>query len=171
MSASANRRGVRYLLVALSVPLAIATSEAQSSMPARSLPDIAGLRPGMTVQEAYKLLNVYNPHATIKVGQVQVREMSNKPVPVTLLFQSSASPGMVAGEIIQLELTLPPEKAVVWAILRRVVFEAGKGRNRTSLLAELRQKYGQEGDGMTLPIVNIYWVFDEGGRRAETGGP
>ena len=140
-----------------------------AQIPPRALPDIAGLRPGIPLEDAYRLLKAYNPKATTKLGQVQIPETGTKPIPARVLFKSPAVPGMKVPDIIQLELTLPPEKPVVWGILRRLSFGAGKERNRTSLLAELRQQYGQEGQGFTVPIVNIQWLFDEPGRRAEAG--
>jgi hypothetical protein len=173
------------LVVALHARLAIGNPQARPHTPAgasgppaasgnspatRPLPDIVGFRPGISLQEATRLLKAYDPKGTIQVGQVQMPETNYKPIPVTLLFKSATLRGLEAPEMIQLELTLPPEKPVVWGILRRLVFEAGKERNRTTLIAELRQKYGPEGNGLTTPIVNLYWVFDEQGRRAETGG-
>ena len=174
------------LVVALTAGLAIANSQARSQTPGRAsappaaldkssavgaLPDIVGFRPGISREEAYKLLKAYSPTATIRVGQVQVPEISYQPIPAKLLLQSAAPRGMEATEIIQLELTLPPEKPVVWGILRRLLWGAGKERNRTALIAELRRQYGQavEGDGLAVPVLSLHWAFDERGRR-ETGG-
>ena len=172
------------LVVALGARLAGTTSQARPRTPAGApatpaaapnsfasgaLPDIVGFRPGVPFQDAYKRLKAYNPKARIDVGQVQIPELGDQRLPVTLLFKSSVSPGIEVPEIIQLEITLPPEKPVVWGILRRLFFEAGKERTRTSLLAAMRQQYGPENYGITVPIVNLYWAFDEQGRRVETG--
>ena len=142
------------------------------SSAADALPDIAGFRPGIAFQEAYKQLRAHNPKAKLDVGEIQVAELGARPQPVTLRLQTQGPPGSDAPEIIQMELTLPPEQPIVWGILRRLFFPAGKEMTRTNLLAELRRQYGQENYGITVPIVNLYWVFDEEGRRVEApSGP
>jgi hypothetical protein len=172
-SVVARRLGELSVILAVALSTGVATdgrqARPQPATRAAALPDILGLRPGIPLQEAYKLLKAYNPKATMKVGQAQP-EAGGKPVPVRVILRSPASPGMDASEIIQLELTVPPEKPVVWGILRQLTFAAGKGKNRAALLAEVRRKYGQEGHGLTVPIVNAFWAFDEQGQRAETGG-
>ena len=135
-------------------------------------PEVVGVRPDMAFDDAYKRLRAYNPKAKIEIGEVQVAEFGPKPLPVTLRLQSPAGPGAEVPEIIEMELTLPPEKPIVWGIVRRLYFPAGKEQTRTSLLADLRRRYGPENHGITVPIVNLYWAFDEEGRRVETtGGP
>lgn len=145
------------------------TTAAPSSPTSGTLPDIVGFRPGVSFQEAHQRLKAYHPKGRIDVGQVQIPELGDRRLPATLLFTSPVSPGLEVPEIIQLELTLPPEPPVVWGILRRLFFEAGKEMTRPNLLAALRRQYGPENHGITIPIVNLYWAFDEQGRRAETG--
>lgn len=158
------------VLIACNLWTAIVIGQSKPVTKAALLPEVAGIRPGISVQDAYKILNAHIPKGTIKVGQMRLPVTGYRATPVTLLFTVAGSPGSEPPEVIQLELTLPPEPQVVWAVLRRVIFEPGKEPKRTSLLSELQQKYGHEGYGMTTPIVNAYWVFDEQGKRAETGG-
>ena len=113
-----------------------APSDPVGSSAAGALPDIVGFRPGVAFQEAYKRLRAYNPKAKIDVGEVQVAELGAKPVPVTLRLQSQAPPGAEVPEIIEMELALPPEKPVVWGILRRLFFPAGKEMTRTKIFFE-----------------------------------
>lgn len=163
---------------AVSSPTESALTEPRGAAPAvRSaaavaLPDIVGFRPGIAFQEAYKQLRGYNRSAKLDVGEVQIAELGARPVPVTLRLQTQAPPGAEAPEIIEMELALPPEQPVVWGIIRRLFFPAGKEMTRANLLADLRRQYGPENYGITVPIVNLYWLFDEQGRRVETGsGP
>jgi hypothetical protein len=134
----------------------------------RALPDIIGLRPGISLQDARTLLRAHNPKAQLQVGQVEIPELAGRRFPGTLLFKSPALSGTEAPEIIDLELTLPPERPIVWGIVRRLVFE-GNQVLRSNLLAQLRQQYGGESYGITMPVVNLYWAFDEEGRRVDTG--
>src|SRR5262245_7360875 len=89
-------------------------------------PDIAGMRPGMTLQEAYKRLKAHNPSARIDVGEQHIPELGQKPFPVVLIFKSSISRDAEAPEVLQLELTPPPGTPLVWAILQRLAAEPGK---------------------------------------------
>lgn len=174
------RTFIVVLLVTLGAPSA-ATSQTRSAAPAGrpssaappkssatgTLPDIVGFRPGMSFPEARKLLRSHNSKATIDIGEAQIPELGNQRFPVTLQFKSPSASRTEAAEIIQLEVTPPPEKPVVWGIVRRLFFEAGKEMTRANLLAGLRLKYGPESYGITVPIVNLYWAFDEQGRRVE----
>jgi len=78
------------------------------------------------------------------------------------------------GDQVTVDVTFPPNKQVVWRVIRQHFF-ANKGIPKTTLLASLRDKYGKEsltnvsqGKAATddSQIQTILWLFDEQGRPA-----
>ena len=148
-------------LVAL-VGLAIIASSAQSRAQT-SLPDVVGIRPGISAQEAYNLLKARAPRAQIGVGQFPVAGVTDKPVPVSMAINN---PDSDPPEIIKVWLTMPPSKQVVWSIGRQIRYEQSKQLLKSTVINGLRQKYGPETEEQYQ-----YWAFDQQGRRTENAGP
>ena len=146
-----------------------ATAKTPSSPAAGALPDVVGFRPGITIQEGYNQLNAYDPKGKIDVDNVQIPRIADKPIPSELTlseFGAETSP-----EVIQVGITLPPNKQLVWKVTRQLVYPTGREMSRTVLLAALRQKYGPETYMDGGSNANLVWLFDEQGRRVTESAP
>jgi hypothetical protein len=126
--------------------------------------DVVGFRPGMSLQEAYNALKAYNPKAPIQAGEEVVPEISPKPLPYALVLPDGGTAN--AAEKIELDITLPPGRQMVWRVTRQINFQVGGEPAAESLMAALRQKYGQE---HVVPVATggLSWYFDERGQRAD----
>lgn len=145
---------VKRGLVAMMVLGAVTPSIAQG------VPDVVGIRPGMSPQEAYNLLKARANGAKIGMGQMTLPGVTDKPV-VTVM--SVRVMGSSPGETIAVWLTLPPNTQQVWGVSRKLQFDEGKEMLKSAVLDGLRQKYGAETDPN-------YWAFDEQGGRVPTAG-
>lgn len=148
-----SRTFVSRLTVGLALVFALPTL-AQTS----ALPDVVGIRPGMSAQQAYEALSARAKGSKIGSAQDTI-EGIDKPVVVLMALQVvDSSPR----EEIVLYLTCPPEKQVVWAVRRILTFDPGKEPTKADVMDGLRQKYG--------PELNVsawsYWSFGEDGRRS-----
>jgi hypothetical protein len=139
-----------------------AQSKSQGPPSSPGLPDVVGIRPGMSAEEAYNLLKKRAAGAQIGVGQSPVEGVSDKPVPVSMAVQILSGEQV---EYITLWLTTPPSKQVVWAVGRTVEFERDKQALKSTVMAGLRQKYGPETDEEYR-----FWAFDQQGRRPDEAG-
>jgi hypothetical protein len=133
-----------------------------SASPVAALPDVVGIRPGISAQEAYDLLKARAPRAKIGVGQFPVAGVTDKPVPISMAVNI---PEAEPSEVITVWLTTPPGSQVVWAVGRTILFEPNKQLLKSEVIAGLRQKYGREADEQYE-----YWAFDEQGRRSDNAG-
>src|SRR5215469_5305590 len=148
----------RSIVFALAILAATAASAQQpQARPPSSIPDVAGIRPGISAEEAYNLLKARNANIQIGVGQSQVPGLGDKPIVTTISAQVLDAR---APEVLAVWLTLPPAKQVVWAIGRRLDYENDKPLLKENVVANLRQKYGQE----TAAFDKLIWVFDHQGR-------
>jgi hypothetical protein len=138
------------------------TETASAPQADTALPDVVGIRPGISAQEAYDLLKARGPRAKIGVGQFPVAGVTDKPVPVSM---SLDIPDADPAETITVWLTMPPSKQVVWAVGRRIVYEQNKQLLKSIVTAGLVKKYGPEVDEQSQ-----YWAFDEQGRRSDDAG-
>jgi len=148
-------------MVAAAADVAAQTPTALAAGAAR-LPDVVGIRPGISAQEAYDLLKARSPGAKIGVGQFPVAGVTDKPVPVSMAVKIIDTD---PPEILTVWLTTPPSKQVVWAVGRQIEFEQNKQLLRSTVIGGLRQKYG--------PVVDSnqrqqFWAFDEQGNRIES---
>ncbi len=118
-------------------------------------PDVVGIKPGMSAQEAYNALKARANGAKVGVGQMMIPAITDKPVAVVMSVRPlDTSPA----ETIAVWLTLPPTKQQVWAIGRTVQLDQNKGILKSVAQDGLRQKYGTETD-------RDFWAFDEQGGR------
>jgi hypothetical protein len=143
--------------LALWAILSVAPASAQTSS---SLPDVVGIRPGMSAQEAYNALKTHSNGAKVGVGQMMLPGVTDKPVAVVMSVRPM---GVSPGETITVWLTLPPNRQTVWAVRRTLEFEPEI--LKTTVLNGLRQKYGPETDPQFQ-----YWAFDEQGAHVPMAG-
>ena len=127
---------------------------------AQGVPDVVGIRPGMSAQDAYNALKARANGAKIGMGQMTMPGVTDKPV---VMVMSVRVLGSSPGETIAVWLTLPPNTQQVWGVIRQLQFDAGKEMLKSVLLDGLKQKYGAETDPN-------YWAFDEQGGRVATAG-
>ena len=142
--------------------------------PAEGSPDILGIQLGMPARDAHAKLQAQLPKYKIQVQSTNLPTI-DKPV-ITSFSAAPVEQIMMRMEADQVgvNVTLPPNKQVVWRIARQHYF-ANKGIPKTTLLASLREKYGKEtltnvpqGKPATddSHILNLLWLFDEQGRPA-----
>src|SRR5690348_4428646 len=102
--------------------LALVLAAPAFAQPASGVPDVVGIRPGMSAQEAYNTLKAMSNGAKVGIAQTRLPGVSQ---PVVVLM-SLAVLGSSPAETITVMLTYPPEKQVVWGIRRTLQFEPGK---------------------------------------------
>lgn len=178
MTSAARRNNARLRLPAilglvLGMAAAALWAEASTARPddaKMELPDVAGFRPGMTLQEAYAKMKVYDAKAKIDVQSVTIPEISEKPLPYQLTLSEFGTEQ--AGEAIQIGVTLPPTRQVVWKVARQLqVVQPSEDMSRTTLTAALRKKYGPETYSSGGGGDNLVWILDEDGRPAKENRP
>jgi hypothetical protein len=125
------------------------------------LPDVVGIRPGMSASEAYNLLKTRNPNIKIGIGQIPIPGFGDKPIATEMRAQVTDASGP---ETITVWLTIPPAKQVVFAVGRLLEYDPSQPLLRSKVLESLRQRYGPETDSGP---VQVFWGFDEQGRRPE----
>ncbi len=126
-----------------------------------AVPDVIGIRPGMSAQEAYSLLKARHPSITIGVGQFQIAGLGDKPIPTEIAAQvvDASEP-----ETLTVWLTTPPGKQLVFAVGRMLEYDSNSPLLRKEVLESLRRKYGPE---TASNPAQVYWAFDEQGRRPD----
>ena len=148
------------------LPLSLGAGAAQplqtASTVSAALPDIVGLRPGVSFQAAYTFLKSYDQLAKVGVGAGPLQAFGSKPVPFMLVLGQD---GASSAELIEADVTLPPGQQVVWKVSRELRFAPGKQTTAQNLVATLRQKYGPEGFLTQSTTPTLYWFYDEQGRR------
>jgi hypothetical protein len=147
-------------LVLLAAPCNAQNSTAAAA--SNPLPDIAGIRPGMTAQQAYEVLKARAPGALIGVGQVPVEGVSAKPVPTAIAVRI---PDKVPAETITVWLTTPPSKQVVWAVAEQLDYSDSNKVLTSTVLDALRKKFGPE---MNPKNYGLWWSFDAQGKHADS---
>ena len=161
------RLALTYMMAVVALFLSSGTSAAES------MPDILGIRPGMPARDAHAKLQAELPKQKIETMSDTLPTIDK---PVIKQF-SSAPVDQASGretDKVTVSVTLPPDKQVVWRVVRQHSF-ANKGIPKTTLLASLREKYGKEtltnisqGKPATddSKIQDILWLFDEQGHPA-----
>jgi len=159
-------RSIRPVLVIGASVIMAAGSFAQRgapaapTQPAPGLPDVVGLRPGISAQEAYAFLKARAPKSLIGIGQYPIAGISDKAVPLAMSVRNFESDPI---ETMTVWLTTPPSKQVVFAVGRKIEYEESKQLLKSTVRAGLLQKYGPE-----LDDQGMYWAFDEQGKRMDS---
>ena len=133
------------------------------------MPDIVGLYPGMYIGDAYNLLKAYYPERGGKVDmqQQQIHGLNgDKPVVIQLHIPAQDQQGPY-DDVIDVLVTLPPNRQAVWAVNRQLRFPTGKEPSLEATVAGLRQKYGPELPGAFHGVVanTLRWIVDPQGKR------
>jgi len=147
-----------------------ATPAAPGKGAATGFPDIAGLRIGMPLREAFTLLQ--GAHATVKLGLYPL-DIPGIDKPVLEGFSFGYQTLAAQPERVIVDVTPPPNQQVVWKVRRYLALQQ---IYRSNVLASLREKYGKE--TATTPAVaddqhisDMYWVLDEEGHPAKLPPP
>ncbi|MGB2901066.1 MAG: hypothetical protein WBB89_17545 [Candidatus Acidiferrum sp.] len=137
------------------------------------MPDVVGVRLGMSEQEAAQILRGQYPR-----GQFQ-------PIPAGGIFPTNPKAdygfnilptGEIATDVV-VSLTAPPGRQVVWQVERNT---RRMHANHANVLATLRAKYGKEtlaglGNGTVTTddrsIGKLFWAFDEHGNHVQLPSP
>ena len=134
----------------------------------QKMPDVVGVRPGMSPQEALQTLHKQDPSDRYQEMKVDWWPSPQKP---DYGFNILA-PDPLGTPDAYLSFTAPPNRQVVWRIVR---YTHRINVNRATLLAALREKYGRESyagaeNGSPVrddrAIGQLLWLFDEHGGRA-----
>ena len=127
-------------------------------------PDIAGFRLGLPAGEAYELLKKYaGPNRRIVAGHQNLPDLG--PPPIIHELQMSDGDPATSSEVIEMDLTLPPQPQRVWRIVRRVFFLPGHEVMPAPLVASLREKYGAEVHTLGPASQGVWWL-DGAGQNA-----
>jgi hypothetical protein len=143
------------------------------------LPDVVGVHLGMAPAEAIAIMRKAYP-ANFRVLVQPGSGPDGKPVAGTFDFFNISDPSTAESPLAFISFTAPPEKQVVW----RVVRDSRRiNVNRETLLATVREKYGKEtvslvSSGMgskattdDTQIADMFWLFDEHGARVPLPAP
>jgi len=155
-----------------------------------NMPDCVGLRPGMTVAEARERLKAYDAKLEVGAIELQIPGLDQKPVlgvlyvarkptpdpkgkinnaPATVFNAPAPVSSSDAVETVRTEITLPPNKPVVWKVVRSLRFEQAQEQTRTALFTALTEKYGKESFTIDPGFGKItrYWVRTPQGNLLE----
>src|SRR5512147_1982732 len=103
--------------------LILASTGPAAGAAAQGPPDIVGLKPGITLQEAYDRLKAYNKIAQVEIGRMLYPELAAEPVPYAVVLGQE---GGLSADLIEADVTLPPGKPIVWRVVRTLRFPQGK---------------------------------------------
>lgn len=148
------------LFLSLLIAASMSASHAAAQQSAANLPDVVGIRPGMSAQEAYNALKARANGSTIGIAQSTMEGIQQPVVIVMALQVVGSSPR----EEITVYLTFPPQRQVVWNVVRTLTFEKGKEPTQASIVDGLRQKYGPETGGRNTAL---YWTYTQDGQRPD----
>ena len=147
-----------------------AAPAAQGKGAATEFPDIAGLRIGMPLREAFTILQTAHP--TVKLGMYPI-DIPGIDKPVLEGFSFGYASLAAQAERVIVDVTPPPNRQVVWKVRR---YLAQQKIYRANVLSSLREKYGKE--TATTPAVandqqltDMWWVLDEQGHPAKLPPP
>lgn len=127
------------------------------------LPDVLGITTGMPLQQAIDLMKAHDPSQTVIVQQwIVPQAFGEKPFTHHL---STATTG--ADDILDVDVTFPPQPQVVWKIHRSIGNENKFTSTLTNVLNGLYQKYGMPWNpnpGLPLGKGDLQWFFNEQGQ-------
>jgi hypothetical protein len=124
-----------------------------------NLPELAGIRPGMSAQKAYQIMKAEAGTAQIGIGEYPTIGVSDKPVPETFAVHII---DRVPALTIQVWLTTPPSKQTVWAVGELLEYPDSDKLLISTVFASWRQKFGQPNDSA---FSVAYWALDEQGQH------
>ena len=134
--------------------------------------DVAGLKLGMPLKDAPAVLKSLNLRP-MREPQVEIvwpldnSGVEKNPPPnaprSVYLVEYVATDNQGISEYVELYAAKHPNPSVITSIQRKVVYRAGQGPVRDTVLAGLRQKYGPESLVVSNQPTNLVlrWYFDE----------
>lgn len=137
------------------------------------MPDVVGVRLGMTEQQALQILHGQYPRGRFQ----EIPAGGIFPTNPKADYGFNVLPTDAIATDVVVSLTAPPGPQVVWRVVR---FTRRIHANHASVLAALRQKYGKESlaghenGAITTDeqsIGQLLWVFDEHGGRPPMPAP
>jgi len=132
------------------------------------MPDVVGVRLGMSEQQALQILRGQYPRDRFQ----EIPASGIFPTNLKADYGFNVLPTNEIATDVVVSLTAPPSRQVVWHIVR---FTRRLHANHANVLATLREKYGKEsfagqanGSKTTddRNIGTLFWIFDEQGNRA-----
>ncbi len=132
------------------------------------MPDVVGVRLGMTEQQALQILHGQYPRSRFQ----EIPAGGIFPTNPKADYGFNILPTNEIATDVVVSLTAPPSRQVVWHIVR---FTRRLHANHANVLATLREKYGKESfagvaNGTKTTddrnIGMLFWIFDEQGNRA-----
>jgi hypothetical protein len=124
-----------------------------------NLPELAGIRPGMSAQKAYEILKAEAGGAQIGIGEYPTAGVTDKPVPEAFSVHII---NKVPALTIRVWLTTPPSKQTVWAVGEVLEYPDTDKLLISTVFASWHQKFGQPIDSA---FSAAYWAFDEQGQH------
>ena len=141
-----------------------------SKATAAGFPDIAGLRIGMPLREAFTVLQTAHP--AVKLGMYPL-DIPGIDKPALEGFSYGWESLAFHPEKVIVDVTPPPNQQVVWKVRR---YLSQQKIFRANVLSALREKYGKE--TATTPAVttdaqisDMWWILDEQGHPAKLPPP
>lgn len=159
--------GLAILLPVLAIGSGTKLLRAQNGAASSALPDILGIRTGMSPGDAFNILKAHDPAHSVVLEQVQYPQLyGDKPI---VYGMNTATSG--AADQFSAELTLPPNPQVVWRVHRVLgTFTA----NTPNVLNSVLQKYGTPWNPRAPAPADphdgvLRWFYDEQGHRMDPG--
>ena len=159
-----------------------ASGQAQSVIPSApaggvdpsKLPEIEGIHLGMPAQDALAKIKLMFPP-----NQLDMRYVKFQNAPDAMWVSQAISGGNGTGckspcsDQLTVWFSTPPNKQVVIAIGRQVVYEIGKQPAMAGMMDSLRKQYGQELPKGAIPnaVSGMSWVYDESGKLLPVSTP
>jgi hypothetical protein len=137
------------------------------------MPDVVGVRLGMSEQQALQILHGQYPRGRFQ----EIPAGGIFPTNPKADYGFNILPTDVIATDVVVSLTAPPSQQVAWRIVR---YTRRIHTNHANVLAALREKYGKEslagvGNGTITTddrsIGTLFWAFDEHGNRASLPSP
>ena len=154
-------------------PPSSAAQQAQAPAAGHSV-DIAGVRLGMSSQQAAAAVRTANPRFQISTNPAVRFDLLPNVAFNEVVYARHAGDAAHGQESIDLKFTQPPNQPLLWSIQRNKQYADAERPTAANLIAALREKYGTE-DGSTMPpavakasgveLRDAYWIFDAHGQR------
>lgn len=146
------------------------TPAASAKGTATGFPDIAGLRIGMPLRDAFTVLQAAHPSVKLGLYPLDIHGIDK---PVLEGFSFGWESLAFHPEKVIVDVTPPPNQQVVWKVRR---YMSQQKIYRANVLSSLREKYGKE--TATTPAVatdeqisDMWWILDEQGHPAKLPPP
>jgi hypothetical protein len=163
MDNSTNQKApARHPVISL-VPIMAALIVGPAANAAEPNLDVAGVKIGMSLDNAVAALKADNPKFYVNVVSHQWEGFTAPLHPFVQAQFNGTDPG--ESESMSLLVTMAPGPGQVWGIDRLCGYPADKRPATVNIVSALRQKYGPENvpPGQSLQTQNLAWVYDETG--------